>query len=441
MRKFLTAALILAFGAATLRAVGLSGLIISNPGLAYSNRYVFNLSNADVNTVTASAVYSAGSFSTASFGTGSTSAGTLTIASNSLLTAAAATNTITVTGAGSNGDSIVIPKVNAPGAHVLLAGRDWAYGANTTATAASLAAALQTIPWLQVSPSANVITITAPTGAFYNSIPVTTNHSATLTIAHATMTGGVDAPTVYVNGYGFQAGRDYTVGGSASASATALANAINAKSGLSGQVLATPSSNTVGLASKLTGTVANFTLTTSNSSAISVSAATMTGGTNEAWALNSGKITASAHGFTLGQQLLYSVGSGSPVIGGLTDQTTYYAIPVDVNTLELASSLNNAKAGTFITLTSSSTLASAESYTLAPLAFSAGSAGFDWEVSNDGTNWTALNTSSVTYSNGGAGSMSWNLGTLNYTYLSLNVVGPSAGGLNLQVTAQGTYSY
>ncbi len=87
-------------------------------------------------------------------------------------------------------------------------------------------------------------------------------------------------------------------------------------------------------------------------------------------------------------------------------------------------------------LTSSSTLATAVTYSLAPLAWSAGSAGFDWEVSNDGSSWSRLNVSSITYAT--PGSINWDMGVIPFTYLSLNVTGPTSGGLQLAVTAHST---
>ncbi len=427
--------------AALAHALGLSGLIVNQPGLAYSTRYVFDLNAADVNTVSATAVFSSAAYTSATFGTGQVSTGSITIASNALLSTAAATDQITVTStAGAWGDSIVIKKRELPGAYVFLQGRDWSYGATPTAAAASIAAALNTIPWLSANSVGAVVYATAPTGAFYNGITVTTNKSANLTIAAGTFTGGQDAPTVYVQGYGFQAGRDYAVGAAASNSATNLAAAINAKSGLSSWITASPSGAVVSLQSNLAGALYNFPLSTTNSSAVSVLHPSLIGGATPAWALGGKTIALPAHGFNLATQVLYSKNSALAV-GGLTDQTTYYVIPVDANDIQLASSANNAVAGTAITLTSSSTLTTALTSTLAPLAWSAGSAGFDWETSNDNSTWTAIATSSVTYSNGGAGNMAWTFSQLSPRYLSLNVVGPTSGGMTLKVTANGTYVY
>lgn len=439
MRKLITAVLATAglFGIAA--AVGLSGLIVNEAGLAYSKRFVFDLSNADVNTVSATAVYSSAAFTTSSFSTGQVSTGAVTVVSNALMTPAAASDSITVNIAtGTFGESIVIPRRRDPGAYVFLSGRDWRYGPTTALTAQSIGLALQTIPWLSVSVVGNVVYATAPTGAFYNSVPVTTNRPTHLTIATPTFVGGQNAATIFINGFDFQSGRDFALGGTTSITATNLSNAINARLGLAAFVTASPSSNIVSLTSTLAGTYYNFPLTTSNSGAISVFGPALYGGLTPGWTLGGKNITAPANGFTLALPLLYSVGAGAPAIAGLTNQTTYYAIPVGADAVQLATSSAQAVLGVGAVLTSSSSLTAAKSYSLAPLPFSVGSAGFAWQVSGDGVNWSNLDTSSVTYTTPGA--QNWDLGVITFRFLGLNVTAPAAGGLSLKVTAQSSFS-
>ena len=61
-------------------------------------------------------------------------------------------------------------------------------------------------------------------------------------------------------------------------------------------------------------------------------------------------ITIPNHGFSLAELVEYDTGGGTAV-GGLTTATPYYVIPVDGNTIKLATSLNNANNGTAIDLT------------------------------------------------------------------------------------------
>lgn len=58
--------------------------------------------------------------------------------------------------------------------------------------------------------------------------------------------------------------------------------------------------------------------------------------------------TATAHGFGLGTQVTVSTTGTLPT--GLAPATTYYVIPLTVNTFSLATSLVNAQAGTAITI-------------------------------------------------------------------------------------------
>ena len=71
---------------------------------------------------------------------------------------------------------------------------------------------------------------------------------------------------------------------------------------------------------------------------------------NGASAVGSNAITFTAHGFATGDELTYADGGGT-VIGGLTTATTYFAIRLTADTLSLATSVDNANAGTVITLT------------------------------------------------------------------------------------------
>ena len=422
-------------------AVGILNPVVNEPGLAYNKRYVIDLQAAAVNTVSATAVFSSTTFSNSTFTTGQVSTGAFTVADNTKLSTAPATENITVIStSGSNGDSVVVTNLIQPGAYILLAGRDWNYGATTALTAASIKKAMDRVPYFTSIVVGSIIYSTSTSaGANANAIAVETNNTNTLTIANATFTGGRDAEVVTVNGYPFKFGTNVGIGAAASNSATNLATAINAKAKLSGQVVATPSSANVTLQSVQTGAVWNFSLKTSNTAAVTVLHPFMIGGANEGWVLGGNSITVTAHGYTLALPLLYRLGSGAAAISGLTGETTYYAIPVDANTLKLASSSSNALAGTGIVLASSSTLTAAKTYNLLPLPWTtAATTGLAWQVSNDNTNWSNLNITSVTYTV--PGSQAWDFGQISQRYLGLNVTGPTAGGLGLTVTASGTFT-
>lgn len=67
--------------------------------------------------------------------------------------------------------------------------------------------------------------------------------------------------------------------------------------------------------------------------------------------LTDNTITINSHGLGTGRGILYQKNSGGTVVTGLTDDTVYYAIKVDNNTLKLATTEAYAIAGTAIDLT------------------------------------------------------------------------------------------
>jgi hypothetical protein len=71
---------------------------------------------------------------------------------------------------------------------------------------------------------------------------------------------------------------------------------------------------------------------------------------NAASAVDGTDITLSSHPFVTGDQVTYS-DKGGTAIAELTDGGTFFIIKSDANTVQLASSLNNANAGTAISLT------------------------------------------------------------------------------------------
>ncbi len=204
--------------------------------------------------------------------------------------------------------------------------------------------------------------------------------------------------------------------------------------------------------STVVGTAANFAMLTSSQAALGVSGSTMLGGTNSAYTVNTPTITIANNGFTTGLQVLYSTGSAT-AIGGLTTQTTYYISVINPNnnglsnTFKLASSLANAQAGTGIVLSSSQTKTTADSFTLAPLAFTNTSGGgIQLQWSDDNVNWTNATTgnynatiASVTFSTGG-GTTLYDLGTISHRYLRAKETPPTTGAATYTCTDNERYT-
>jgi hypothetical protein len=154
-----------------------------------------------------------------------------------------------------------------------------------------------------------------------------------------------------------------------------------------------------------------------------------------AYSLNGNTITSPSHGMPLGLAVLYSTGTNI-AIGGLTNQTTYYVNLVDANTLQLASSQLNAVNGTFITLTSTSSVSA--SWTLTPLAIS-GTPTLTWQVSNDCVSYANWNGAAVIRINTPykARQVTQNLGRVNYQCVQLAVSPPTTGAIVLKATLNG----
>jgi hypothetical protein len=423
---------------------GCQGYLTNETGLAYNQTYTLQMSLCGGSAVSATASYSSATFHSKTFGDGSTSSGSITFADGTLtqLSSAAATNSLTVLStAASHGLQVIF---SLPGGrnYQLREGINWRVQASTDATALNLAEAIQTVvPGIDVdtetASETGVINMTTQSGgALFNQIAVISSNADGVAPGAKSFSGGQDNAVVAINGVNLRAGRDWQVGSSASDTATNLAAAINADPSLSLWVTATPTSGAVGLVSKRVGTVAKFALASSAPAAAVLSGAHMTGSTNSSYALNSPRIAIANHGFTLALPVLYTRGS-SPVIGGLTSGTTYYAIPVDANTVELATTSARAQAGQYLTLTSSSTQSTAHSYTLAPLAIT-GTPGFKWQGSNDGATYFDLSVASVTMNSYTTPptTTSWDFGAYNYQYLRLNATAPTTGGIFLQ-----TYVY
>lgn len=407
--------------------------LVNTPALAYSTTYPVNLQANGIGSLSAQAVYSSATILNATFTDGSSASGSLTVLDFTKLSAARASNNITVASTSNlTGAAIVIP------GYVFINGIDWATGATPAATALSIKNALATVPYLSVSQSGSVVYATAPAGAVYNTYGMTSSNG-NIVVASALFTGGQDNAIIRINGTPFQQGLGWTAATSNNATASSLASAINALSPSNSIIKATPSGAGVNLISLFTGAAVNYPLQTSTPSGLSVSGANMTGGTTAGLALGSSLFTATnGAGLTTALPVLYT---GSPAVGGLSSGSTYYAVPVSGNSFMLAKYSTSAVAGNtdLVVVTSTSTQASADTYTLAPLGIS-GTPSFKWQASNDGTNWSDLAVSSVTISSysGQPFNTIWAFGYIGTQLLRLNVVAPTTGGLALKVTLIGT---
>lgn len=202
--------------------------------------------------------------------------GTITIASYAECNAAAATGSITY-GAPDNGDTVVVDgntftKVAA------------APAAGEFTTIAELTALVNALATVNATDDGTTISIVADTaGTAGNSITLSVGggNTGTLAVSGATLTGGEAVVTVTVNGVAFVAGTDFTAATSNTATATSLRAAINASEDvlLAGIVTAGGSGADVTITADTAGAAGNdITLATSETDAVTVSGANLTGG-------------------------------------------------------------------------------------------------------------------------------------------------------------------
>lgn len=310
----------------------------------------------------------------------------------------------------------------------------------STSTAISIAALLNTIAGIQANAAGSVVYATATvSGTASNLFTIVSSTPSAMTVLTPTFTGGVDNAVITINGTKLTQGTQWTKGATVTLTAASIVTAIN--TAFTGLITSANAAGVVFSTSTNIGTLANYTLTSSTPSQISVSHPTFVGGLNSAYTINSPNLFIPSHGYSTGTQLLLT---GATQPAPLAAGTTYFAILVDANDIDLATSLANAKAGTFITFTSSTTTGPHTS-TLTPLAMT-GTPGLQWQVSNDCVNYTNLTTTSLGIAVSSlsivspytAGVTTWDLGPVNYQCLQAAVAGPSAGGLAIKVNINGS---
>lgn len=250
-----------------------------------------------------------------------------------------------------------------------------------------------------------------------------TQSTGSVTVASTTSLSGV---TLKINRITLTAGTDYVVD-VPTKTATNIAAAINANSFLAPIILAEASGSVVTSTSVAVG--GNYTMAVSNAAKLTLSGANMTGGTGAYYSAASDTIRIASHGYTLGLPVLYTQGAA---IGGLTDQTTYYVIPVDTNSIKLSATSTGAIAGLPVNITTQRAQLTANTYTLAPLEID-GNASYKWQESNDGTTYFDMGVSSVTVVSPYTLDVSTqDFSDVNFRYLRLNITAPTYGGIQIK---------
>lgn len=317
------------------------------------------------------------------------------------------------------GDSVTLNGI------VFTEGVHWTSITSTSTAATNLKNAIDAHPDFVATVDGSTVTVKyVEYGIAGNGKAVTTTDATNLAIGASTFSGGVVQAVFVINSVTLTSGVDFTVQTSSRVTASNITAAINNNATLSAQVLASTATtgSTVTITAKKPGRNGYFLY----SSTTGFTATNFSDGTVPDIDLDADTFAETNHGLTTGLQVRYDTTSGTAP-GGLVTGTTYYAVKVSENVYKLATSSTNAVAGSVIDIT---TLPTSDSvYTMTPRALVVGSAGFYWQASNDGTNFSNLSISSVTYSS--AGNTLWDLGSFPYRYLRMVFTGPTAGGISL----------
>lgn len=314
-------------------------------------------------------------------------------------------------------------------------GVDWFTQPTSSETATAIAAVINRVAGIQASAAGSVVYATATTAGTAGNSFTLSGSTAALAAASPTFTNGRNNAAVTVGGITLTNGSQWTAVATASGTAKAISDAIQANPTLAAAIASTWTVQGIVYAtSTVVGGSVNYTLATSIPASISVSGANMTGGTGTAIDLTAESITV-AHTFTVGLPVLLTKSAGTTP-APLNVGTTYYVVPINATSFRLATTSTGAIAGLTVDITTQ-TAAGGGSFTLTPLTIT-GTPSFKWQVSNDAVNWSDLAVSSVTFASPyTAASSYWDLGRLNARYVRLNVVGPTTGGLQLRIIANG----
>lgn len=267
--------------------------------------------------------------------------------------------------------------------------------------------------------------------------------SGSITVAVTTTLKG---EAVTINGFRFVANVGNVVGDKAgvynsmfgvsntlAGTAANLARVINLHPGLSSIISAVTSTAKIDLTSKLPDG-ADYALTSTSGTKLTLNGATMTGGILSAIDNTNDQITTVAHGLTTGEGVVYSTGTNGSITG-LTWGATYYIIKKSANVFQFASSKVLALAGTALDIANTPGTVN-HTFTLSPVVWGSSTASAKWRQSNDKVNFYDIpSISAISMTSGTTPTVTgWDFGFFNFRWLRLAVTGPATGGIKLDVS-------
>ncbi len=361
-----------------------------------------------------------------SFDDGLKASGTVTITSFAAAHLTKATGTVTVVDY-----TLLTGKTVTVRSTVLTEGVEWVAAIDNDTTAASLELAIEAVTGIDSSATNAVITVTASVGgAAGNAYALATNAAVgELTVSGAFLTGGIDAAVVTVAGHALTESTDWNSVTNNNTAADNLAAAIDA---LSEVTAANPAAAVITVIAAAVGTAGNAYATTVSGGGVTVQQATLGGGTNSDIDDTANTITIVAHGYETGDKVNFDKLTGT-VPTGLSDNTDYYVINVDADTIQLADTYAHAIAETALDIAGAA--AGGGTFTLTPTAISATVTSY---ASNDGVHWVAM-TSPTPLIISTNGSIVWESVDVTARYLRVGWViadGSSIDG-SIKINAKG----
>ncbi len=268
-------------------------------GQAYSKNFTLNMDDHNIDYVSVQTIYSSGTYSNQTFNDGRASTFTITVVTATSLSTAAATGQFTMVStsvaSGVAGSGVVVFGTNNGNANIKITGPpgglNYTIGGNVGlgfvssntasnfATAVNLSSNTSLVTATQSGTNAYVTLTCVNAGVFCNSYAVTS--SSGTQVSTAAFSGGAAPVQVTIGPNVYRAVFDFAVGANTSAMATNLATAVAAASATT-HVDAVAGAAVVYTSQTVTGSAGNVQFLSSNASAISTSAPTMTGGQDNA---------------------------------------------------------------------------------------------------------------------------------------------------------------
>lgn len=432
MRRLLACLLLALPSLSIASGVSFSGDILPAQVLATTATKVVDL--GEISRFSMQAVYADGTPSASghTISEGKISTATISVVRNSGMLSAVARSSITIIS-----NALTTGQVITINGQTFTEGVQWTKGDVSSNTAISLAAAIDANPGILANAVNNVVFASAAVvGTFANSWAITSSNASALYVKNPTFINGLDAATIVINGVTLTAGTDWTVGVSSKDTAISISGAINSNTSLNSVILASaaPSGLLVGVvyATSTAVGVNAYSLSVSTT-ALLASGSEFQYGLDTEISVSADTFAETSHGLVTGMRVYITtptVGAmPTPLIGG----TTYFAIKTNDNVYKLATSSMNALNNNAIDITA---LTSNTTLTVRPVVLATqNGTGFLWQSSNDGTNYTNLSVSSITYT--AAGSTLWDFGATNYRYLRMLFLPPTSGGIQYQILMNG----